>query len=508
MVAKPPPRIDRAAIPRSYRDYLAQLQAMGEAVAIDDEVDWELEIGAILRYASETRAPMPIFNKVKDAPGFRAAEYGPTLSSTPGKTWRRLAMLMGLPHDTTPSQMQPTYLAARSEPPHPPVIVEAKDAPCKENRWTGDRIDLNRLPAPLLHDGDRGRYIQTAGAITVRTPCGKWTNWSLSRGMIVDKNTMTGLWLPFQHNGMIYNLWKAQGRDCPFAIALGVPPAAMTTLSAAPPDWKDEYDYASALLGEGIEMVKCETSEILVPAHSEIIIEGVVSATQKSIEGPFGEYPGYLGDTSGQQPTAHIVAVTFRDNAILPICSPGVPVDSCLVNSSFFMAGDAVVVLQEAGLPVIDGMYLAESAGHWFVIRVRDDWHHTTGYTVEEFIGKIAEAYFTSHCGHGCSTLIIVGEDIPPDDAMKVMWAFATRNNPEQGVYHFPKYKSDGSGLQIYLDVATKMAGRGDLVAYSCLQIQEKVNHPLEPVLSFEENYPLPLQQAIRSKWKDWGFPA
>jgi len=499
-------KIDRDKIPKTFRGYLSRLQEMGEAVAIEEEVDWYLEIGAVIGYASEQKSEAPIFNKIKDAPGFRAAEYGPTVSSTPGKKWCRLAMLLGLPDDVTPAEMQEAYIEARNDKVYEPVMVDRDKAECKQNIMKGDDVDLYKLPAPMLHDGDHGRYVQTAGAIIVRTPCGKWTNWSISRGMIVDKKTMGCLWVPRQHNGIIYRMWKKLGKDCPFAIAIGVPPTAMTTLASAPPAWKDEYDYASALEGKGLDMVKCETNDLLVPASCEIVIEGYVSATDVSIEGPFGEYPGYLADDSRETPSANVSCITYRDEAILPICSPGIPVTSTHINGGFFMSGDAVTLLRENGIPVIDGLYTFESAAHWFVIRVRDDWHDATGMTVDEFIDKIAEIYWTHHVGFGCSKLIVVGQDIPPDDPELVTWAFATRNHPTLGVYHYPQYDSDGSGLQMYLDVSTKLSGRGGLVVYSCLPIQEKVGHPLEPVLSFETHYPEPLQGSIRAKWKGWGF--
>jgi phenylphosphate carboxylase alpha subunit len=498
--------IDRSRIPRSYRDYLDLLRKNGEAVEIEEEIDWNLEAGAILRHACETGAPHPIFNKIKDCPGFRLSDLGPTRSRTPGKPWRRLAMLLGFPDDATPAEMQDAFIEAKTGKSYPPQIVKPADAPCKENIWLGDQVDLNKLPAPLLHDGDYARYLQTAGAIIVRSPDGSWTNWSVSRGMIVDKSTMVGLWLPFQHNGMIYRMWQKEGKDCPFAIAFGVPPVAATQLSSAPPEYEDEYNYASALLGEPLDMVKCETNDLLVPSASEIVLEGTVSATQTSVEGPFGEFPGYLTDITHDAPQAAIQCVTFRNNAILPAANPGIPVDSTHVNGCFFLAADAVIALRKGDIPIIDGLYLFESASHWFVIRVPDDWHHRTGLSMPDFIKKIASIYWTQHVGHSCSTIIVVGEDIPPDDPLKVIWGFATRNNPEQGIFHFPQYASEGSGLQIYLDAVTKFKKRGDLVAYSCLQIEEQVNHPMPRVLSFETNYSEPLKEKIRSKWTEWGF--
>ena len=78
-------KIDRSSIPRSYREYLKKMVEMGEFFEIDEEVDWNLEIGAICRRAAETLSPSPIFNKVKDCPGFRVAEFGMDKSGTPGQ---------------------------------------------------------------------------------------------------------------------------------------------------------------------------------------------------------------------------------------------------------------------------------------------------------------------------------------------------------------------------------------------------------------------------------------
>ena len=82
-------KIDYDSIPRSYREYLELMVKEGEYLAIDDEVDWDLEMGAICRYADETMSPSPIFNKVKDSPGFRAAEWGFTKSGTRGSPDRK-----------------------------------------------------------------------------------------------------------------------------------------------------------------------------------------------------------------------------------------------------------------------------------------------------------------------------------------------------------------------------------------------------------------------------------
>ena len=82
----------------------------------------------------------------------------------------------------------------------------------------------------------------------------------------------------------------------PFAIAMGVPPVCLYQGASRIPDWVDEYDAASKMLDAPIEMVKCQTNDLLVPATSEIVIEGTVSISETLDEGPYGEYAGYHFD--------------------------------------------------------------------------------------------------------------------------------------------------------------------------------------------------------------------
>ena len=498
--------IDRNRIPRNYRDFLDTLKEMGELVEIDDEVDWYLELGAIFRRTQETLAPAAMFNKVKGCPeGFRAADFGMAKSGRPGQPWARLAVMLGLPPETDLMSIQRAYLEAMDTgKTHPPVMVDPAKAPCKQNKWLGDDIDVTKFPAMVGHDGDGGRYIQTAGINIVRTPCGKWTNWSTNRAMIVDENHLVGLWLPVQHNGIIHNMWKKEGKDTPWACAFGVSPAVATQAGSRCPDWVDEYDRSSALLDAGIEMVKCETNDLLVPADCEIVIEGTVSHTEVRMEGPFGEYPGYLPDAAEPAPLQTITAITFRNDPILPVSLPGVPTDNGHISMGFFMASDNVVQLREAGIPVIDAMQTFESAMHWLVVRVPDDWHKITGLGIDDFIKKIADAFWSQHGGGMCNKIIVVGEDIDPADVTAVTWAFATRNHPVDGVYHFPEFFT--GGLDHYFSCNDHLRHKGAAVIYSCLPLQERVGMPPTKVMQFERNYPKPLQEKILANWERWGF--
>lgn len=174
----------------------------------------------------------------------------------------------------------------------------------------------------------------------------------------------------------------------------------------------------------------------------------------------------------------------------------------------FFASADIVVALRKAGLPAIDAMLTFESALHWLVIRVPSDWHSTTGLSVEAFIKKIATTIWTQHVGGTCTKILVVGEDIDPADPNSVTWAFATRNHPTRGTYYFPELDSVGTGLEAYHSVNDLLRGKGGLVVYSCLPLQERIGLPKKRVMSFEKNYPEPIQEKVRANWARWGFEA
>ena len=505
--------VDRGAIPRTYRCYLEKLQDMGEMREIDDEVDWNYESGAILRRATEACLPGPIFNKTKDSPeGFRAACFGMAKSGTPGQTWCRLAVMLGMPPDSNLMDMLAAYReAVKTGKRHDPNIVDAADAPCKENKWFGDDIDLNKFPTPLGRLGDSARYINQAGINICQTPDGKWTNWSTNRGCIVDRNTMTGLWLrPTQHNGMIHGMWEKEGKDMPFAIALGVSPAVATQAASRIPDWVDEYDVASALMDAPLDMVKCETNDLLVPADTEIVIEGTVSISEKKIDGPFGEFPGYLfEDAKGPAPVMNITAVTFRNKPILPLALPGAPTDTTHICMGFFGGADITDALQDAGLPVIDALMTFESALHWTVVRVHSDWHKRTGLNTDDFIKKIAQVFWekNTHVGHTVAKIIVVGADIDPSRPDLISWACATRNHAKDGTYFFDYEGFFGTGLEAYMNVNEHLTHTSSgLCIYSCLTSKERMGLNRPMIMRFEENYPPVLQEKTLANLKRWGF--
>jgi UbiD family decarboxylase len=309
----------------SFRSFINALREDNDLVEIDAPIDPNLEAAAITRLVCETDDKAPLFNNVIGAKDgfFRILGAPASLRKNPAERFGRLARHMALPPTASAREIIDKMLSASSVPPIEPVIVPT--GPVKENSIEGDDIDLTALPVPMVHQSDGGKYIQTYGMHVVRSPDGSWTNWSIARAMVSGKRTLAGLVINPQHIKQIQELWRKEGQDeIPWALAFGVPPTAIMASSMPIPDGVSEAGYVGAITGEPIKLVKCDTNDILVPANSEIILEGTLSTTKLAPEGPFGEMHGYVyPGESHPGPVYTVNKITYRNNAILPMSSCG-----------------------------------------------------------------------------------------------------------------------------------------------------------------------------------------
>lgn len=306
----------------SFRSFVSALKQDGDLVEINDEIDPYLEVGAIIRKVCETDGKAPLFNNLKGSEnGFWRILGAPaSLRKDPGQRFGRLARHLALHPTATMKDIVEKVLSAKNTSLIPPRVVMT--GPCKEHIL--DDFDLNLLPSPLLHQSDGGRYIQTFGMHIVQSPDGKWTNWSITRAMVKDRNHLVGLVQEPQHIAQIHRLWKEKGQDVPWALCFGVPPAAIMASAMPLPDGLTEADYIGAMTGTALDVVKCETNDLFVPANSEIVFEGTVSVTELALEGPFGEMHGHVfPGNSRPQPVFTVRKITHRTGAIIPISNCG-----------------------------------------------------------------------------------------------------------------------------------------------------------------------------------------
>src|SRR5207247_10004597 len=180
----------------------------------------------------------------------------------------RLALAIG----AAPDQMQATYLRAMDKP-IPPKIV--KTGPCKDVVLTGDTINLYDLPQILHHEGNAGAYI-TAAIPFAKDPTREIWNCAYNRLMIKGRDTTSIHLTAGKHLWEFQRIAESRGEPLPVAFAIGVHPAiALGALAIGSID-EDERAIMGALLREPLELVKCETSDVLVPAHAEMIIEAEI----------------------------------------------------------------------------------------------------------------------------------------------------------------------------------------------------------------------------------------
>src|SRR5216684_1101399 len=286
------------------REFIEALRESGDLVVIDEKVSWDLEMGAISRLACERDAPAIWFTRIADYP----EEY--SIFANPLATWRRVAISLGLKPDASVKEIYREY-ERREQKLIPPV--EVSSGPCKEVIVRGDEVDVFRLPAPMLHEGDGGRYIGTWDLVVSRDPESNWTNWGIYRFMVHGPKTLTGFPRPTSHLGKVFqDHFLPKRKPPPDAIAIGADPLCLLAASATVALGTDEAALAGGMRGAPVELVRCETNDLLVPATAEIVLEAEILPDRVSLEGPYGEYPGYRTGEMGNGILCRITAITHR----------------------------------------------------------------------------------------------------------------------------------------------------------------------------------------------------
>ncbi|KAF4333269.1 ferulic acid decarboxylase 1 [Fusarium beomiforme] len=468
----------------SFRAFVEALRSDGDLLEINEEIDPHLEVGAIVRRVCETNGKAPLFNKLKgqDENGFWRILGAPnSLRSDPKQQFGRIARHLNLPINASMKDILDTMAAAKNAVPIPPKLVET--GPCKEFKLTPEQFDLTKLP----------------------TPDGKWTNWSISRAMVHDRNHLVGLIIDPQHIAQVFKQWKAIGKDMPWALAIGVPPAAIMASSMPLPDGLSEADYIGSLVGSPLEVVKCETNHLLVPANAEIVFEGTCSVTETGPEGPFGEMHGYVfpGDVHAC-PKFAVELITHRRDAILPISNPGRLTDETHTMIGPLATAEIGFLLKSAGFPIKEAWSPFESQVTWVALQVDTVKLRKLKTTPEAFCRQIAEAVFQSKSGCTIHRLLLVGEDIDVYNFKDVIWAFCTCCRP--GIDEFIFEDCPGFPLIPYMSHGNGDPFRGGKIVSDCLLPVEYTTGKNWETADFQNSYPKALQQSVLDRWEGWGF--
>jgi len=414
------------------REWLGRLDKEGELRRITAEVDWDRELGAIARRVLEKKGPALLFENIKD---YRTGRCTKLVTGVLGDR-RRLALALGFPKDVTNRELV-QYVMQKNRERTPPVIV--RTGPVKEHILRGGEIDQTEFPVPKWHFKEGGRYIHTFSAMVTRDPDTRVMNAGIYRGMIGKKDTTPMLLIKGgQHWGQHFVKYSERGQPMPVACVIGWDPI-MPFLAGSPiPAGVSEWDVMGAYRGEPAELVRCETVDLEVPATAEIVIEGLIHDDPSTweMEGPFGEFTGYVSDVPTLRPTMHITCITHRTDPIFQGCLEGTLPGSYSENSVMSSTQRAAIawnILNGAGIPGI-----------------RDVWVPpiTNGVNIHVQITKhyqgqpkqIAAALWgASAAQYRYKQVIVVEDDIDAASYEQVDWAFAHRVNAgEGGIVIFP----------------------------------------------------------------------
>lgn len=477
------------------REFIEVLEKVGELQRIKKEVDWNLEAGAILRRCNEEGYPAPFLEKVKDYPSGYRLVGGLLGGSGKAKPFRRVAVGMEMDPDTS-TQALIEEIIERTKNPIKPIVV--KTGPCKENILLGKDIDLLRFPVPIIHLGDGGRFIATWHATITQDPDSGWVNWGMYRAEVLTRTKMAGFLLFFRHGGYhFYQKYVPRNQPMPIAVAITPPPLCDFASAMGFPTFVNEVDMAGALRKQPVELVKCETNDLYVPADSEIVIEAHVMPGDKVEEGPFGEYTGYRVSerTSKERIVYRVDAITFRNDPILAFSCMGMPIDESAVCGSLAYSAIYTADFRARGYP-IRGVFVPPWAWNSIII--------STKKPFGQYVNELASAVWCNPPGREIHVVIVVEDTVDPFDLHAVYHDLVYRCHPIKGIH-----KIEGgpvSPLSPYLSGYERYHGLGAGVIYDCTAPNDWPFPPREVRFTNPLMYPDEIQQKVLKRWKQYGY--
>lgn len=293
----------------NFRQLVSELESRGELLRVGTDVSPDFELPALLKQA-EARGKACRFDHVTGA-DFPAV--GGVLTSA-----RRWAIALERPEDSfEKTHALEQYVADAVSAPLPAVVVESGAA--SDVVLTGDACDTNSLPAPLFFSGDSHRFI-SAGLGFSLDPENGTQNVGFYRVPIIDQRLISISAGPTSDLRRIYNLHRERAAKLQIALAVGVTPALQIAAAADIPAGIPDIDVAGALQRSPVELVKCRTSDIMVPADAEFVIEVTVDL-DTWVDNTMGEFGDQYGKTSS--PVATIDAITHRRDPLFHVIMAG-----------------------------------------------------------------------------------------------------------------------------------------------------------------------------------------
>ena len=412
------------------RDFVRALEKRGELKRIGFEVDPRLEITEFADHSVKHGGPAFLFEKPKGSEmpvlinAFASeARMELALEASPNDVATRIAELIAMrkPEGLLGKLKMLPKLADLASI-FPKTVSRG---PCKEN-IRHDGFSLDELPVLHCWPQDAGRFV-TLPMVFSRNPDTGKRNCGCYRLQVFDGRTTGMHWQTHKQGAEHYRRMQAGGnaKRMDVAVAIGADPATMySAILPLPPDL-DEMMIAGFLRGEPVEMVKCETSDLEVPAHSEIVLEGYVELGELRREGPFGDHTGFYS-LADDYPVFHITCITHRNKPVYATTIVGPP-----PMEDFYM-GKAIerifLPLMRLQLPEVRDISMpAEGIFHNLILVSIRKSYPGQARKVMHAIWGLGQAMF-SKC------IVVVDEDVDVQNVREVAWKALNHIDPERDI--------------------------------------------------------------------------
>jgi len=439
------------------RDFIAQLEKMGELKRMAVAVDPRLEMTEIADRVLRAGGPALLFEHP-------TGHTMPVLANLFG-TVRRVALGMG---EDDPSRLREVgkLLAYLKEPEPPkglrdawdkwPVLKqvlnmapkEIRGAPCQEIVREGAEVDLSRLPVQHCWPGDVAPLI-TWGLTVTKGPHKKRQNLGIYRQQVIGPNKLIMRWLA--HRGGALEFREHQqahpGEPFPVAVALGADPATILGAVTPVPDSLSEYQFAGLLRGAKTEVVQCLGNDLQVPASAEIVLEGAIHPGETALEGPYGDHTGYYNEQE-TFPVFTVERITMRRDPIYHSTYTGKPPDEPAILG--VALNEVFVPLLQKQFPEITDFYLPPEGCSYrmAVVSMKKAYPGHAKRVMFGIWSFLRQFMYTKF-------IVVTDDDVDVRDWKEVMWALTTRVDPARDTLLVENTPID------YLDFASPVSGLG-----------------------------------------------
>ncbi|MDR0577158.1 MAG: 4-hydroxy-3-polyprenylbenzoate decarboxylase [Candidatus Accumulibacter sp.] len=444
------------------RDFIAQLERMGELKRVRAEIDTRLEMTEICDRALRAGGPAILFENPR---GHSIPVLG-NLFGTP----RRVALGMGRESVAALREVG-ELLACLKEPEPPKNMKDAWDklpvfkqalnmsprivasAPCHEIVLEGNDVDLSRLPIQHCWPGDAAPLI-TWGLTVTRGPARPRQNIAIYRQQVIGRDKVIMRWLAHRGGALDFrdHCLRHPGRPFPVAVALGCDPATIIGAVTPVPDNLSEYQFAGLLRGAKTELAPClgelqARAGLHVPATAEIVLEGAIDPGETALEGPYGDHTGYYNEQA-PFPVFTIERIAMRRNPIYHSTYTGKPPDEPAMLA--VALNEVFVPLLQKQYPEIVDFYLPSEGCSYrlAVVGIRKQYPGHARRVMFGIWSFLRQFMYTKF-------IIVVDEDIDVRDWKEVIWALTTRVDAARDTLIAENTPID------YLDFASPVAGLG-----------------------------------------------